>query len=117
MFGSVLLFFSYLTNKLYSDSFSRYGTGSTAQTILPVNSGGATVVIAYSRGGYGNDGTATVMAILRYNYEGTECDTDYIYSRGNAIIESSISNNGNTITFKTQGGVPIKYIKVKTFNI
>ena len=95
----------------------RRETGDTAQTILPVNGGGATVVIAYSLGGYGNDGTTTVMAILRYNYEGTECNTDYIYSRGNAIIGSSISNNGNTITFKTQEGVPIKYIKVKAFNI
>lgn len=104
-------------NALNSDSFLRRETGNTAQTILPVNGGGATVVIAYSLGRYGNDGTTTVMAILRYNYEGTECNTDYIYSRGNAIIGSSISNNGNTITFKTQEGVPIKYIKVKAFNI
>lgn len=42
---------------------------------------------------------------------------DYIYNRGNVIIESSISNNGNTITFKTQEGENITYIKVKAFNI
>lgn len=33
--------------------------------------GGATVMIAYALGGYGNDGSITVMALFRYNYEGT----------------------------------------------
>lgn len=104
-------------NALNSDSFSRYETGNTAQATLPIKAGGATVVIAYSLGGYGNDGMVTVMAMIRYNYKGTKCDIDYIYNRGNAIIESSISNNGNTITFKTQAGENITYIKVKAFNI
>ena len=104
-------------NQLNSDSFSIYETGNTAQATLPIKAGGATVVIAYSLGGYGNDGMATVMAMIRYDYKGTKCDMDYIYNRGNAIIKSSISNNGNTITFKTQAGENITYIKVKAFNI
>lgn len=103
-------------NQLNSETLIRE-TGDTAQIILPVNSGSATVVIAYSLGGYGNDGSATVIAILRYSYNGTECNTDYIYNRGNVIVESSISNNENTITFKTQDGENITYVKAKAFAI
>lgn len=37
MFGSVLLFFSYLSNKLYSDSNKRFGTaGTTFNTISDI---------------------------------------------------------------------------------
>lgn len=74
-------------------------------------------MIAYALGGYGNDGAATVMALFRYNHGGTECSMDYIYNRGNIIIENSVSNNKNTIAFKTQNESPIKYLKIKTFNM
>lgn len=104
-------------NELNSNSFSTYETGDTSQVILPVNGGGAIVMIAYALGKYGNDGIATVMALLRYNYEGTECSMDYIYNRGNIIIEKSVSNYKNTIVFKTQDESPVKYLKIKTFNI
>lgn len=72
-------------------------------------------MIAYALGGYGNNGEATVMALFRYNYGGTECSIDYIYNRGDIIIENSVSNNKNTIAFKTQNGSSIKYLKIKTF--
>lgn len=104
-------------NKLNSNSFSTYATGDSAQASLPVKGGGATVMIAYALGGYGNNGEATVMALFRYNYGGTECSIDYIYNRGDIIIENSVSNNKNTIAFKTQNGSSIKYLKIKTFNI
>jgi hypothetical protein len=104
-------------NELNSNSFSTYETGDASQVILPVNGGGAIVMIAYALGGYGNDGEATVMALFRYNYEGTECSIDYIYNRGNIIIEKSVSNYKNTIVFKTQDESPVKYLKIKTFNI
>ena len=104
-------------NKLNSDSFSTYGTDNGSQASLPVKKGGATVMIAYALGGYGNDGSITVMALFRYNYEGTECSMDYIYNRGNTIIENSISNNKNTIAFKAQNGSPISYLKIKIFNM
>ena len=48
-------------NYLYGNSFSRYETGNTAQATLPIKVGGATVVIAYSLGGYGNDGMACLL--------------------------------------------------------
>lgn len=104
-------------NQLNSDSFSTYGTDNGSQASLPVKKGGATVMIAYALGGYGNDGSITVMALFRYNYEGTECSMDYIYNRGNTIIENSISNNKNTIAFKAQNGSPISYLKIKIFNM
>ena len=104
-------------NELKSNSFSTYVTNDTAQVILPVNGGGAIVMIAYALGGYGNDGVATVMALFRYNYEGTECSVDYIYNRGNIIIEKSVSDYKNTIVFKTQDELPVKYLRIKTFNI
>lgn len=103
-------------NELNSNS-STYETGDTSQVILPVNGGGAIAMIAYALGGYGNDGIATVMALFRYNYEGTECSMDYIYNRGNIIIEKSVSNYKNTIVFKTQDESPVKYLRIKTFNI
>lgn len=104
-------------NELNSNSFSTYATGDSAQVSLPVKGGGATVMIAYALGGHGNNGEDTVMALFRYNYGGTECSIDYIYNRGDIIIENSVSNNKNTIAFKTQNGSSIKYWKIKTFNI
>mgnify|MGYP005910839357 CR=1 FL=1 len=105
-------------NQLNSKSFSStYSTGDRAQVSLPVKSGGATVMIAYSLGGYGNNGEVTVMTLFRYNYKGTECSMDYIYNRGNITIENSISDNKNTIAFKTQNGDSTRYVKIKTFDI
>lgn len=111
------LLFPISSSKQNSDSFSTYGTDNGSQASLPVKKGGATVMIAYALGGYGNDGSITVMALFRYNYEGTECSMDYIYNRGNTIIENSISNNKNTIAFKAQNGSPISYLKIKIFNM
>ena len=57
------------------------------------------------------------MTLFRYSYDGTKCSINYIYNYGNTIIESSISNNKNTIIFKNGDMMPITYLRVKTFDI
>ena len=104
-------------NELNSNSFSTYETDNTSQVILPVKSGGATVIIAYTLGGSGHDGANAIMALFRYSYDGTKCSINYIYNYGNTIIESSISNNKNTIIFKNGDMALITYLRVKTFDI
>ncbi len=104
-------------NELNSNSFSTYETDNTSQVILPVKSGGATVIIAYTLGGSGHDGANAIMTLFRYSYDGTKCSINYIYNYGNTIIESSISNNKNTIIFKNGDMMPITYLRVKTFDI
>lgn len=104
-------------NELNSNSFSTYKTDNTSQVILPVKSGGATVIIAYTLGGSGHDGASAIMALFRYSYDGTKCSINYIYNYGNNIIESSISNNKNTIILKNEDMMPITYLRVKTFDI
>lgn len=94
-----------------------YSTDKTSQVILPVNGGGATVMIAYTLGPNGYDGGNTIMALIRYSYDGTKCSINYIYNYGNTVIENSISNNKNTITFKNENMTPLTYLLVKTFNI
>ena len=74
-------------------------------------------MIAYTLGGNGHDGENAIMALLRYDYGGTKCSINYIYNYGNTIIENSISNNKNTITFKKENTGPITYLRVKTFDI
>ena len=74
-------------------------------------------MIAYTLGGSGYDGRNAIMALLRYSYDGTKCSINYIYNYGNTIIENSISNNKNTITFKDENIGPITYLRVKTFDI
>ena len=103
--------------RLNSNSFSTYETDNTSQVILPVKSGGATVIIAYTLGGSGHDGANAIMTLFRYSYDGTKCSINYIYNYGNTIIESSISNNKNTIIFKNGDMMPITYLRVKTFDI
>ena len=73
-------------------------------------------MIAYTLGGSGHDGENAIMALFRYSYDGTKCSINYIYNYGNTIIENSISNNKNTITFKKET-TPITYLRVKTFDI
>ncbi|WP_418928946.1 hypothetical protein [Clostridium fessum] len=104
-------------NELNSSKFLTYSTDKTSQVILPVNGGGATVMIAYTLGQNGYDGGNTIMALIRYSYDGTKCSINYIYNYGNTVIENSISNNKNTITFKNENMNPLKYLLVKTFNI
>lgn len=102
---------------LNSKSFSTYTTGDTAQVILPVKGGGATVMIAYTLGPSGFDGENVVMTLFRYDYDGTKCSMDYIYNYGNNIIETSISNNKNTITFKKENVGLLGYVRVVSFVI
>lgn len=100
-----------------SNSFSTYETDNTSQVILPIKGGGAIVMIAYTLGGYGYDGTNAIMALFRYSYDGTKCSINYFYNHGNTIIENSISNGKNTITFKSENMQPLAYLRVKTFDI
>ena len=104
-------------NELNSKSFSTYATGDTAQVILPVNGGGATVMIAYTLGPSGFDGENVVITLFRYDYDGTKCSMDYIFNYGNNIIETSISNNKNTITFKKENVGLLGYLRVVYFVI
>lgn len=69
-------------------------------------------MIAYTLGPNGFDGENVVMTLFRYDYDGTKCSMDYIYNYGNNIIETSISNNKNTITFKKENVGLLGYVRI-----
>lgn len=77
----------------------------------------ATFIFGYNLGSNANDGENLFLVMLRYNYGGTKCTVDYIYNKNNTVINSTISNNTNTLTFSDHNNNRISYIKLQIFNI
>lgn len=96
---------------LNSKSSKNFYTENSFQIIISIISGGASVIFAYNLGPSGISGNFVLIAIIRYNNDGTQCVIDYIFNKNNSKITCSISQEGNIIKF------PQSYVKVKVFDI
>lgn len=100
MFGSVLLFFSYLSNKLYSETIQRCRISYKDSEVAELEGIEACIKDAIQKNKvssdsvfYGNFVAGITYLVIGYRYNGGKYGTIILYGCNNTTIRANIANN------------------------